>query len=155
MNKRIIFSILVILSVIIITGCNLKKENQTVNEENNINDDGSIEVVKSMKAIIDGKEYTIDLENNETVRRFIEILPQELNMTDLNNNEKYVNLDISLPTNSINPKKIYKGDVMLYGDNCIVIFYESFDTQFSYTKIGHIDNLPDLGKDSIKVIFEK
>jgi hypothetical protein len=34
---------------------------------------------------------------------------------------------------------------MLFGDNCLVIFYVSFDTGYSYLKIGHIDNLPELG----------
>ncbi len=40
---------------------------------------------------------------------------------------------------------------MLFGDNCLVIFYKSFETEYSYTKIGHIENLPDLGKDSITI----
>jgi hypothetical protein len=29
---------------------------------------------------------------------------------------------------------------MLYGDNCVVLFYETFTTSYSYTKIGSIDN---------------
>ena len=44
---------------------------------------------------------------------------------------------------------------MLFSDNCLVIFYKSFDTSYSYTKIGHIDNLPNLGNGSITVIYEK
>ena len=72
-------------------------------------------------------------------------------MRELNGNEKYIYLDTTLPTNSSNPKRINVGDVMLYGDNCLVIFYKSFDTPYSYTKIGHIDNLENLGKGSIKV----
>ena len=83
------------------------------------------------------------------------MLPHELNMEELNGNEKYVYLNTSLPTNPYNPKKINTGDVMLYGNNCLVIFYKSFETSYSYTKIGHIDNLPNLGNESIKIIFEK
>jgi hypothetical protein len=59
--------------------------------------------------------------------------------------KKYVYLDISMPTNSSNPKRINAGDIMLLGDNCLVVFYKSFDTSYSYTKIDHIDNLPNLG----------
>ena len=44
---------------------------------------------------------------------------------------------------------------MLYGNNYLVVFYKSFDTLYSYTKIGHIDNLPNLGIDNINVKFEK
>ena len=44
---------------------------------------------------------------------------------------------------------------MLYGDNCLVIFYESFDTNYSYTKIGHIADLDNLGNNNIKVQFKK
>ena len=76
-------------------------------------------------------------------------------MNELNGNEKYVYLNNSLPTNSYNPKRINSGDIMLYGNNCLVIFYESFDTSYSYTRIGHIDNLPDLGNENIIVKFEK
>ena len=111
--------------------------------------------VNSVKAIIDGNEYIINLEGNETVNSFINLLPQEFNMSELNGNEKYIYLDNNLPTNSYNPNHINAGDVMLYGNNCLVIFYKSFDTSYSYTKIGHIDNLPNLGTDSIKVKIEK
>ncbi|MBQ6283090.1 MAG: hypothetical protein IJK66_06165 [Bacilli bacterium] len=117
--------------------------------------DKSNEVINSVKIIINDKEYIIKLEDNETVKSFINILPQELNMSELNGNEKYIYLDNILPTNSFNPKKINAGDVMLYGNNCLVIFYKSFDTSYSYTKIGHIDNLPNLGNSNITVKFEK
>ena len=115
----------------------------------------SNEVVNSVKAVINGKDYTINLENNETANSFVNMLPKEFKMEELNGNEKYIYLDSSLPTNSSNPKHINSGDVMLYGDNCLVIFYKSFDTSYSYTKIGHIDNLPDLGSDSVSVKLEK
>jgi len=118
-----------------------------------INDNN--EVVNSMKVIINNKEYQVNLENNETVNSLIKLLPMELNMKELNGNEKYYYLDSSLPTNSYSPKRINKGDIMLYGDNCLVIFYKTFDTSYSYTKIGHIDNLDDLGNSNILVKFDK
>ena len=76
-------------------------------------------------------------------------------MDELNGNEKFVYMNNSLTTNSYNPNHIVKGDVMLYGNNCLVIFYKSFDTSYSYTKIGHIDNLDNLGNGSITAKFDK
>ena len=72
-------------------------------------------------------------------------------MNELNGNEKYGTLDKSLTTNSYNPGVINKGDVMLYGSNTLVVFYKTFNTSYSYTKIGHIDNLDDLGSNNVKV----
>lgn len=133
-----IYSLLIIIFLFVTTGCNKTGEES-----------------KSMKVTIDNNEYLINLENNETAKSFIDLLPKEYNMTELNGNEKYIYLDTSLPTNSYSPKHIETGDVMLYGNNCLVIFYKSFNTSYSYTKIGHIDNLPDLGNDNILVKFEK
>ena len=158
--KKIIYYLIILILLFITIGCNSKKENNSINnnQEDNIKNNESSNIKKeinTMKVIINKKEYIINLEDNETVKSFISSLPQELEMSELNGNEKYVYLDKSLPTDSENIKKINKGDVMLYGNNCLVIFYKSFNTSYSYTKIGHIDNLPDLGNGNIKVTFEK
>lgn len=139
--------LLIIICIVVITGCSSKEENKNIDNIKKVED--------SVKIIIDNKEYTITLQDNKTVNEFINMLPLKLEMNDLNDNEKYIYLDKELSTNSINPKHINKGDVMLFGNNCLVIFYESFDTSYSYTKIGHIDNLPDLGNGKIKVRIEK
>ena len=156
MKKQIFINVLVLFSLFIVIGCNSKNiENNTKTNNNKINNNNSNEVINSVKAIINENEYRINLEDNETVKNFVNILPQEFIMNELNGNEKYIYLDNTLPTNSYNPKHINKGDVMLYGNNCLVIFYKSFDTPYSYTKIGHIDNLPDIGNGNIKVKIEK
>ena len=149
--KKIIYLLLMSISLFIVVGCNSKSTNNINNTEIN----SSKEVIKSVKAIINGKEYTIDLEDNETANTFVSILPQEFNMNELNGNEKYTYLDNELPTSSYSPKRINAGDVMLYGNNCLVIFYKSFDTSYSYTKIGHINNLPDLGNENISIRIKK
>ncbi len=103
---------------------------------------------KSAKLLIDNKEYSITLEDNETVDVLINNMPFDLSMSNLNGNEFYSYLDFTLPTNSSNPGKINKGDIYLYGNNCLVIFYESFNTSYSYTKIGKLDDIEVL--DNIK-----
>ena len=159
--KKIVYSLLIVICLFIAVGCNAKKDetnnqnNSTNQQESNNKSNNSNEVIKSVKAIINGKEYVINLEDNETANSFANLLPQELNMSELNGNEKYIYLDTTLPTNSSNPKRINTGDVMLYGNNCLVIFYKSFDTSYSYTRIGHIDDLPNLGNGNITVKFEK
>ena len=106
----------------------------------------------SVRITINNKEYTLNLLDNPTTNKLKEMLPLEMNMEELNGNEKYIFLGEEFPTNESTPKLIEAGDVMLYGNNCLVIFYKSFDSKgYSYTKIGHIDNLEDLGKGSVKV----
>ena len=132
------------------TNNNINYENGNKSEVDEIMEDAT-----NINVSINSKKYNATIENNETAKTFITRLPQEFNMEELNGNEKYVYMDNPLPTNSMNPKHIKSGDIMLYGSDCLVIFYKSFDTNYSYTKIGHIDNLTDLGNDSIIVRFEK
>ncbi len=119
---------------------------ETNNKEDNM---------KNIKVNINDRQYNATIENNETAKVFLNWLPKEFAMKELNGNEKYVYMDKSLPTNAISQEHIQSGDIMLYGSDCLVIFYKSFDTNYNYTKIGHIDNLTDLGSDSIMVKFER
>ena len=146
--KKIIL-LLIIISSFTITGCN-KDELNTMNLH-----EKESENIMELKILINDKEYVLNLEDNDTVKEFINILPKSWVMSELNGNEKYVYLEESFATNSYNPKTINQGDVMLYGNNCLVIFYKTFNTSYSYTKIGHINNLDDLGNESIKVMISK
>ena len=155
--RKLLLSIIVLITLFSTTGCNNKKETNIDNNTKEIIEENKIEESDNMSninIIINNENFILNLEDNETTKEFIKLLPQEFNMKELNGNEKYVYLDSSLPTNSSNPKQIEKGDVMLFGDNCLVIFYKSFNTSYSYTRIGHIDNLPDLGNDNVIVKFE-
>ena len=142
MRKKLLLSL--IIFTILIVGCT------KTNKQDNRKED-----MKEVKVIINNIEYNINLEDNETTKEFIKMLPQEYTMKELNGNEKYIYLDKSLPTDSYNPNKINKGDIMLFGNNCLVIFYKTFNTNYSYTKIGHIESLPDLDSNNIKVKFTR
>ena len=113
---------------------------------------------QKMNIQIDNKTFTVIVENNKAVKELYQKLPITLEMSDLNNNEKYCYLDFTLPTDSKSVKNIKKGDVMLFGNSCLVIFYKSFTTSYSYTKIGHIENPADietaLGKKDIKIFLQ-
>ena len=166
-NKKLEMPIIVLIVVIIavIVTTVMMNQNRTNVDPNLNNVDSSVESDGSgenennemeenkMYATINGEKLEIQLEDNATAVAFAKMLPLELTMSDLNSNEKYVNLDETLPTNSYEPGRVETGDVMLYGDDCLVIFYESFDTEYSYTKIGHIDSLPELGDDKLIVEF--
>lgn len=87
-----------------------------------------------------GRTFTATLADSETARAFAERLPLTLDMSELNGNEKYYYLDGSLPTESGRPGTIHAGDIMLYGSDCLVLFYGTFSTPYSYTRIGAVDN---------------
>ena len=106
---------------------------------------------------IKNKKYEAILYDNSTTKELIKKFPITITMSDLNGNEKYYNFSKSFPTSSENVANINKGDIMLFGDNCLVIFYKSFSTRYRYTKLGYIKNLEDLenslGKGDIEITF--
>ena len=110
-----------------------------------------------IEIVAGGKTFQAELENNKTARAFLKLLPSTILMEELNGNEKYYYMDQTLPANAKKPGTIEAGDLMLYGDDCLVLFYETFRSSYSYTKIGHIEDVTGLkealGKGDIEVSF--
>lgn len=77
---------------------------------------------EEIKIVLNGKSFDINFEDN--IFQLISELPLNINMKDLNENEKYFYLDSSLEKQEEDIKQIKAGDVMLFGDNCLVIFYK-------------------------------
>lgn len=101
--------------------------------------------------------FTAALYDNDTARAFLALLPMTLNMSELNGNEKYFYLPDSLPADARRAGGIQAGDLMLYGSDCLVLFYEGFTSSYSYTGIGSIEDasgLSDaLGGGDVQVSF--
>ncbi|MBQ8063399.1 MAG: hypothetical protein IJ720_05285 [Clostridia bacterium] len=98
-----------------------------------------------MKLIIGDKTFDVKLEDNATARAVREQLPLDLQMTELNGNEKYYYYS-SLPTESTRPGTIHAGDIMLYQSNTLVLFYQTFESNYSYTRIGHVTDTKGLAE---------
>lgn len=113
--------------------------------------------MSSIKIIAGGKTFSATLCDSKAAQAFAALLPLTVDMSELNGNEKYFYLQSSLPTASVRPSDIHEGDLMLFGDNCLVLFYKSFSTSYSYTPLGCIDDpagLSDaLGNGSATVTF--
>lgn len=153
MKKIAIILIIIIIALFVIINLKEKtKENQKNNISSKLQDKNTKgdENVDKININIDGTNYRAILEDNETVKSLIAKLPLKITMNELNGNEKYYYLDESLPNNPKRVNKIEVGDIMLYGSDCLVIFYDNFKTPYSYTKIGKIEN-----PDSLKELETK
>lgn len=162
MKKKLIIMVLIILLIVacFIFFYNKERFNETTNESVlERKDDNMNDFTSKINLNINGNDFTVTLEDNETSRELVNRLPLSITMNELNGNEKYYYFDDALPSNSKRVGKINKGDVMLYGDDCLVIFYESFTTSYSYTKIGTIDNSANLedvvGNNSVTVMITR
>ena len=97
--------------------------------------------------------------NNLAARAFAGQLPLTLDMADLNSNEKHAELPNALPVSASRPGTIHNGDLMLYGSSTLVVFYVTFDSSYSYTRLGRVDDTNGLaqalGQRMVRINFSK
>lgn len=105
------------------------------------------------------RRFVAVLADTQAAREFSAMLPLTLDMADLNSNEKHIELSKALRTNNYQPKTVQNGDIVLWGSRTLVVFYKTFNTSYSYTRLGHIedaDDLPrELGQDNVIIVFSK
>lgn len=103
------------------------------------------------------RRFAITLADTEAAREFAAMLPFYINMTDLNSNEKHADLPKSLPTHASRSGTIRNGDLMLYGSRTLVVFYLTFSSSYSYTRLGRVDDpaglAEALGRGSARIEF--
>lgn len=112
-----------------------------------------------VKVKVGKKSFEAEFYDNKTSRKLLKNLPVKLKMSELNGNEKYKYLGYDLPAKEKKVRKIKAGDIMLYGTDCLVIFYKSFETTYEYTRVGKIRDVKGLkkaaGKGSVTVRISK
>jgi hypothetical protein len=127
-------------------------------KNNNTDTEDNIPKNSTMKITIGTTVFTATLIENATTKAFKALLPLAITMSDLNNNEKFYYFSNTLPTNATPGGSIQNGDLMLYENNCLVLFYEGLNTSYSYTRLGKINNtsglVAALGTGNVTVKFE-
>jgi hypothetical protein len=106
---------------------------------------------------VGNRRFAVTLADTPAAQAFAALLPLTLDMGELNGNEKDARLPKALPSNAHRPGTIHEGDLMLYGTDTVVIFYASFRSSYSYTRLGRVDD-PDglaeaLGRRGVRVVF--
>ncbi|MEG0277330.1 MAG: cyclophilin-like fold protein [Coprobacillus sp.] len=153
MKKLWIFLILLTL-----WGCQSQKEVIKDRQEETVEEEVS-EKMQEIYIEIDEYLCKAELYQNKATQELLKELPKSYSMEELNGNEKYCYLEKTLPTSSENINEIKKGDIMLFGNNCLVVFYKDFKTQYLYTKIGRVKDIDEflerLPKGKIELTFHK
>lgn len=151
--KHSFLIILTFMSIFISSASSCSKEDGKINTENN-----TPMANGKIKIKVNSQTFTATLLENSSAKAFKEMLPLTINMIELNRNEKYYDLPESIPPNSSNPGTIKNGDLMLYGSKTLVLFYKTFATSYSYTKLGTIDDVTGLttalGSGNVTATFE-
>ena len=158
--RKLFYFFLLTVTCLQAHGRTLKSSEVTDKDANQKDTTTTISNMK-VKITVGEKTLTATLSDNVTAKAFIEKLPLVIKMTELNGNEKYGNLAEKLPGKAVKPGTIHAGDLMLWDADykCLVLFYRTFRSPYSYVKIGTIDDIsklePVLGSGNVEVKFER
>ena len=96
--------------------------------------------MQKIKISFGSRHYTGTLLDNPSARALAARLPARFTFAELNGNEKYHNFSRPLPADPRRVGQVRSGDLMLYGDNCLVLFYQTFTSGYLYTPLGHLED---------------
>lgn len=158
-HKMMLTLSLVFASLIGTTACGHNDPTPTPTPQPQPQPDTTTHASGRLIVTVGGRRFTATPADNATTRAFLALLPLRANMQEHAGNEKYHNLSQSLPTDTYRPGTIQTGDLMLWNDNTVVLFYKTFTSSYSYTRLGRIDDPTGLaeavGSGSVVVTFEQ
>lgn len=104
---------------------------------------------------VNGSIYTIIPDITYASQSLVSHLPFVVEMNDADGNKKQGCTYLKFDGEGSRSKTIKKGDVLIYGDSCVVIATGDFDFGNKYRKIGHINNLDILPAGNYTVAFNE
>ncbi len=141
------------------TAQQITKSKQTENSQKTITSKNENVEITDIQITLGEKSYTVKMYDNASAKELIDRLPITIEMQELNGNEKYYYFENDFPTNEEVVKNIKSGELMLYGSDCLVLFYKDFSTSYNYTRLGVIEDpsalAEDVGKENITVTLKK
>lgn len=156
--KYLLATMILVVPLVVSSGCS-SEDAAPVSPTTQENLSETEEVMKdTIRITIGERVFKATLEANDAATAFKAMLPLTINMGELNGNEKFFDFPSNLPANASNPRTINSGDLMLWGSKTLVLFYKTFSTSYSYTRLGKIEdpgglsNALDSG--NVRVIFE-
>ena len=134
--KKVVAFFLTMIFPLEICACNKTVQNETSSVKNNvhesqiesslpINADEKINEMATMQITINGREFEAELYDNEAAQQFKEMLPLQLDMEDLHDNEKFFYFSDDFNTADQEIIEIHEGDLLIYDSKCLVLFYEN------------------------------
>lgn len=113
--------------------------------------------MQTIEIIAGGQTFTAALNGSKAAQALAAKLPLTITMQELHGNEKYHYFSDTLPADAQRVGTIRAGDLMLYGSDCLVLFYQTFSTAYTYTPLGSITDpsglAEALGSGRVQVTF--
>lgn len=115
--------------------------------------------MKTVVMIVNQDAFELELDDNSAAKEFRAMLPLEIDMDDVNGNEKFALLNRHLTRADHSAGQIKEGQVKLWLGNGLVVFYEDFSSSYAYTDLGYlkdVNGLKDsLGTNRVRVRFKE
>ena len=90
---------------------------------------------------VNDTQFTATIEDTAAGQELLARLPLTLSMEELHGNEKYCYTGESFGGETYVPDTIEAGDLMVFGSDCLVLFYETFSNGgWSYARVGKVDD---------------
>ena len=94
-----------------------------------------------IQVTVNDTPFTATSEDTAAGQELLARLPLTLSMEELHGNEKYCYTGESFGGEQYVPDTIEAGDLMVFGSDCLVLFYQTFANDgWSYTRVGKIDD---------------
>ncbi len=98
----------------------------------------------TMNITIGQSTFSTELADTKAAQELTALLPLTLEMQDHFRNEDFADVQKAFRSNAQGVRLIAGRDIMLWGGNTLVVFYESFQSSYRYTKLGKIKNTAQL-----------